>query len=348
MFDQNTTKTDKTKKAYLKKASQIIIQYNSYFGSTKNFNSEQQFYAWFVSRKREWTRNTWRQYKAAMVYGCEVWGFKNLGEMIKTTKNDACKDSEHRIPLRERLSSGTKKKSVSEKEMAKIIEVICTLPYSGYWERIGVEIFILSYFVGLRPCEYARSAGDIKVDDYGKEQAYIIVRNAKNTNGRSHGTFRHVAIGQFNKTIRQVIVNSIKMARKSTDAHGRKISSENYVRMASQAFSKLMRKVFPNKKAHITLYSARHQFCANMKRAGLSRAQVAALVGHGSDATASRHYGKRRCGRRSPIVPIPLESEVAKVQIKAKSFNKNNMNTKNTSSNATNKIVATKGFRMST
>lgn len=48
-------------------------------------------------------------------------------------------------------------------------------------------------------------------------------------------------------------------------------------------------------KIHVTLYTARHQFSANMKNI-LSKDQVADLMGHSSNETAGLHYGKKRSG----------------------------------------------------
>jgi len=47
---------------------------------------------------------------------------------------------------------------------------------------------------------------------------------------------------------------------------------------------------------NITLYTARHPFSANAKSDGLTREEVAALMGHASIYTAGTHYGKRRSG----------------------------------------------------
>ena len=49
-------------------------------------------------------------------------------------------------------------------------------------------------------------------------------------------------------------------------------------------------------KDKITLYSARHQFAADAKAAGLSKAEIAALMGHRSIETAGEHYGRRSAG----------------------------------------------------
>lgn len=324
---QQPTKTDATKRAYIKRAKTIIRRYKNSSDQTKQRNIAH-FYNWLIAQKPNWTRNTWRQYKASMLYACKVQNFAQLEKMLMNTRNDGCKDNKHRIPTKERLTSGKKKKSISEKELSRIADMIKERPPTSYWERAGLKLFISSYHIGLRPCEFFSATVRTKPIDDCNSQEYIVVKNAKTTNGRSHGKLRHISIGQMDENIRKLIINTINMARASRDAHNRTISPEDFVKRASQGFSIFMRKVFPRKILRITLYSARHQFCANMKRSGLSRAHIAALMGHGSDVTAGRHYGKRRSGRSSPFAPTPVEAEVAKVRIKAKPF-KNKVTTMN-------------------
>ena len=64
--------------------------------------------------------------------------------------------------------------------------------------------------------------------------------------------------------------------------------------------------VFGNRNKNITLYSARHQFSANAKFSNKTKAEVAALMGHAVDATATIHYGKKQFGKQR------LESNLSK------------------------------------
>ena len=63
----------------------------------------------------------------------------------------------------------------------------------------------------------------------------------------------------------------------------------------------------------ISLYTSRHQFVADAKRAGRSKMEVASLMGHSSDETATIHYGRRIQGR-GESVPLPDPEEVARVR----------------------------------
>jgi integrase len=311
------TKTKGTKKAYLERAENLVERSNMHDSDLDELD-QKGFFSWFVTQKPKWKYSTFRQYKASMVYACEVWGYDKLGSAIKKISRAGCKDSKRRIPPKERLTSAKKKKSISDKELQKVIAFLKKQGRLGYWEGVGLKFFYSSCHTGLRPCEYSRSRIRVKKDDSGQKNVYVSVENAKNTNGRSHGLFRHIGFGQMDAITRKLVVTTVKMARDPRDAHNRVITPEQHVRLASQAFSKLMCRILGRRQMRITIYTGRHQFAANLKRSGLSRAEVAALMGHGSDATAGRHYGKRRCGRVSPNAPVALKQEVNRVREKAK------------------------------
>ena len=61
------------------------------------------------------------------------------------------------------------------------------------------------------------------------------------------------------------------------------------------------------KKKHITFYSARHQFKANMQAKGVDHYELAALMGHGSIATANINYARKVKG-----TPIDYEIKAPK------------------------------------
>ena len=68
------------------------------------------------------------------------------------------------------------------------------------------------------------------------------------------------------------------------------------------------------RKVRYTLYSSRHQFCANAKAAGASKEEIAALMGHRSVETAGEHYARKRSGRAGELCVKPDEASVALVE----------------------------------
>ena len=79
------------------------------------------------------------------------------------------------------------------------------------------------------------------------------------------------------------------------------------------------RRCFGKRGKYPSLYSLRHQFSADAKGSGFTKAEVAALLGHGSDATAGTHYARGVSGE-SAVRVAPVASQVLSVRAKAKTF----------------------------
>jgi integrase len=77
------------------------------------------------------------------------------------------------------------------------------------------------------------------------------------------------------------------------------------------------RACFGKRKRYPTLYSLRHQFAANAKACGLTKAEIAALMGHASEDTAGRHYARRTTGHTGLNArPLPAFVKIVRPSIK--------------------------------
>ncbi|TAL63639.1 MAG: hypothetical protein EPN79_15915 [Burkholderiaceae bacterium] len=160
---------------------------------------------------------------------------------------------------------------------------------------------------GARPSEW-RSAGLIEIDGVPA----LRFGNAKVTNGRGNGEQRHLLLdlatpedlGHLDDML-YMLVEQEKTPGYDFDAELRRLSL--YMRYVT-------RKCLGERPAYPTLYSLRHQFAADLKGPGTySQSQVAALMGHGSTATAATHYGRKTSSQRAPKVN-PVLAEVATVR----------------------------------
>jgi len=161
-------------------------------------------------------------------------------------------------------------------------------------------------FVGLRPSEWRNVVL--------KEGNSIIleVRNGKYSNGRANGEFRHIDITYLRKKELVIIKRQLKFAAQfaTTDADW-----NSYYGGVRQAIYRIARRIQGDQRKYLSFYSTRHQFSADAKASGMSRAEVAALMGHASDKTATAHYGKKKHGGSGFRVK-PDANEVATVRIK--------------------------------
>ena len=143
---------------------------------------------------------------------------------------------------------------------------------------------------GLRPCEWKEA----KL--VGSE---LVVKNAKNTNGRGHGPFRTINLRQVPQEVRAVIqdlldeissASAIDFSKKYTDTR--------------KAIWSTTRRIFEGRKTFPTIYTARDCFAARAK-ATFPKDYVAALMGHASIFTAARHYAPARHAKGQ----MPLDVE---------------------------------------
>lgn len=192
-----------------------------------------------------------------------------------------------------------------------------------FQSRLAALTLESSILFGLRPSEWSKARLDrVTPDDADKPVGALVVENAKNTHGRAHSATRTLLFDGVDarqyavvrETIRQwaaYIENFTAMNAESTNEVDTHQAIQAAINSAGIAVTKATRRL--DIKPY-TLYSARHQFAANAKAAGLSRVEVAALMGHASTETAGEHYGKRRRGSRGGLLVRPSPLDIAAVE----------------------------------
>jgi hypothetical protein len=169
----------------------------------------------------------------------------------------------------------------------------------------------------------------------------LVVHNAKTTNGRGNGPTRTLILEGLSDAEMDALhemvqlVDNIQLGNilgldvsKAAQAKSRRTGKPMYRRITYpevQEFlrdylRRITRELWPNRKSWPTMYSLRHQVAADAKASGNSKAEVGALLGHGSDATAGKHYGRKRSGNKGMLKVRPIAAEVATVRTKARPF----------------------------
>lgn len=100
---------------------------------------------------------------------------------------------------------------------------------------------------------------------------------------------RILLLGSLDIAYIAAIEQHITLVQRATAAYGGYAHMYNALRFFIR---NSVRRCWTRRAQYPTLYSLRHQFSSNLKIAGYSRGEIAALMGHGSDATAGFHYGK--------------------------------------------------------
>jgi len=306
------TKTEATKNAYMYRARLLFRRFQRETG-VGALDRPHDFQSWFEKLKPNLSASTIRGYLAAQRYALKQVGLREFHDLVANIDSKGARPKASKLKASELRTSQKKRRGVPRNDLERLMSGIAKKHKTGYWLNIGIHVFVSTYFTGLRPIEW-HSAEVRRIDN----QLWLRVRNAKQGNGRTHGAYRHVSLYQFQDEIVDIIKATTKMCAASLDAHGRWLPPEKFRAKLSAAFSKYSRTVLYGRKRTIPIYCARHQFCANLKKAGYTRSAIAALMGHASDETAFRHYLHGRWGHSGGPLPVAVAEEAARVRQVAK------------------------------
>lgn len=246
------------------------------------------FIGWLVSGVNRISKSSWRKYKAAVLTTVEEqvshfssavnpYPYVVAMEFLKSFDHPG-EDAD--MPKR---TARLKQKKISLHDLEKIKMYCDARKLESF--RLTYEWLIAGVWLGLRPSEW-RTATYVEGED---GISYLKVKNGKNTNGRSHGEYRHIMLVDFS-------VDEINLIKRLVAKFSSLKTKEEFARIYATTRLKLIetnKALWPNRKQNITLYSARHQFSANAKASGVSLKELAALMGHAVDDTALAMYARR-------------------------------------------------------
>lgn len=296
------TRTDQTKRTYLRRARDLALACRRALRLSANQTLDyRQLVGWLANRRPRWSKRTWRQYKASVAYFLE--------EEAKRGDGIAQEALELLMPLdstpgqaRTQQTSATKQKKLPAADLRALRQ---SLEQSGSAWASDLERWVeAGLLTGLRPAEWAQA----QLMETAMGPALVVV-NAKATNGRAHGPKRTLLLGGLTREERNTIQTHLERAHEWAQAG----QYQRFYHGCSLALARIVRKRWPNRDSHITLYSLRHQFSANAKASGFTRLEIAAMMGHAVDDTAAVHYGRKRSG--FDLVRIsPDPADVARVK----------------------------------
>lgn len=285
---------------YEKIVNRLRDQHSKLTGNKGHLDEMIAIWIWDEAQSGKYKASTLRQYKAAMVY------------MLENKNEDANRAldilNEVTIPNRvegktpPKRTSAKKLKHISERDLGYFVDV--WLPASkSKWAALLRLWLNASLSTGLRPSEWESAR-------LGPNNQELIIRNAKATNGRAHGPERTLQLTGLKPEERRDI---ICLVRELAKGYASKEGFEKLLKSLGNALYRESRKCWPKWKRHLSLYTTRHQFSANMKASGIGRRELAAVMGHATDKTASIHYAKRRKGKKLENYVTPRAEEIERV-----------------------------------
>lgn len=297
---QQKSRAEKTKTDYLLRTRQLINRAKKELGLVEDEPLDvRQLVIWLSEHKKNINRESWRQYKSAVVYYLE----NHEDEEAAIEALEFIKDmtSIGALTYTEKTSS-LKLKKISFEDWQKLDNFL--INKNNKWHDELRSWLRASIITGLRPVEWRNS--HFLLHD-GKPALKIL--NAKSTNGRAHGENRTLLLEDVSTEDIQAIKNHLNSVRTFAGMG----EYDYFYRGCAIALYKACRKCWPRRKRHITLYSTRHQFSANAKSSGFSKVEVAAMMGHAVDITATIHYGRKQAGNEKLGVS-PIEEDVSRVR----------------------------------
>lgn len=224
--------------------------------------------------------------------------------------------SSSRTLKRKRRTSRQKAKKVERVDLLQIMKA--AQQRTSQWAKPACIWLMANSIAGLRPSEWRTARVEIKNGD-----PFLIVQNAKYNENRGNGPTRTINLTLLESGEANIVVAQLRMAGSYAK------TDQDWTRYYSgcrKILNKITREIWPNRRSFPTLYSGRHQFAANAKSAGLTKEEIAALMGHASLDTAGEHYGKTKWGSGSLSVR-PSQKDIERVNerevVRGKKHNSN-------------------------
>lgn len=267
-----------------------------------------------IERKPTIGKNTWKQYKNALRSH-----FQDLANEAK--ESVAVEELQAAIAvLDSELSTGslkhgtrtsaTKQKHFKRTDLDKFVDYLDGNLGRHKFANALRTWLLAARLTGLRPSEW-EYAGLTEVGG----RPCLMVRNGKATNGRGNGEFRTLDLSKATAADMEALQEMIGML----EGYQREMSFERLQYLLTKYMNRATRACFGRRKKYPTLYSLRHQFAADAKLSGHTKAEVAAILGQATDETAGTHYARAVSGESS-IRVAPVASEVQRVRAKARSY----------------------------
>jgi hypothetical protein len=310
------TRTPETEQSYRVRADQLISAAKAAAGLVQ---SPVAFARALLDRRAQLAPSSWRQNRAAVVFRMNEAATTHpeqaaqLASAIAILQNATPVKRDRQETLR---TSQQKQKHVEDCEFERVSHAI--LATSCPNAKALVDCRVATALAGARLSEWPTAKfGRCRVDGFAWE---LTIVNGKNTNGRAHGHIR---------TLRWTLLSDDHVAQITAwIATAKEAESEGRYGTLLDTLRALMKRVterlFPRRRKWPKLSSGRHMAAARWKHHYLALAKneeeklpglaiVAALMGHGSDETATHHYARARKGGIFPI-PTAEPSEVARIR----------------------------------
>lgn len=234
----------------------------------------------------------WRKLRNALAYEQQSKGFKKSADRINETKNPLTKADAPEMLKRQVKRKQKRVKSINQNDYEKLLS---KLNPNDIELRAALTIAELT---GCRPAEMLNIEIDLPYE--------ITIKGAKINEKGDRGLDRKLTLDYNDCFAISQAVDVLKSG--DTDDFKTGIMHRIQERLAT-----LTKSTFPRRKAQMTLYSFRHQLGSDLKASGLSRVEVAYIMGHQSTKSVSVYGDKRTASGKIAVKPAITLAEQQKL-----------------------------------
>jgi integrase len=244
-----------------------------------------------VAEQPHYSKGSWRVYRSAIRYHLERWREQEPSGWVVEEIDAALALLSSAAPFacqrKGTRTSANKAKSLHADDLSLLLHHLEEHSDHRYSELLRYWL-VAGQLTGLRPCEWQHAH---LIEWQGRP--LLVAYNAKHTNGRGLGRLRALDLSGMDDKDREAIATLLRLIQEGTVAR----SFAQLQKATGDALRVAARASLGQRKRYPSLYSLRHQFAADAKASGLSKAEVAALMGHASENSAGYHYARKVSGR---------------------------------------------------
>lgn len=273
----------------------------------RNDDTTQGKYAGPIIQHGRWAPATIRQYRR----GIETYIVATVPDVEKRARLLTLVSRPPRARQNgEKRTSAKKARVITEAEAQILVSALLNLRDRD--AQILALICSIGAYVGLRPGEWTSAA--VRGD-------WLIVKNGKATNGRANGEVRMLLLEKLDPRVKTHVARLCMLMRGALREAG------TWKKLLQRLGSRLARVCTMLGLRRLCLYAARGTVVARLKSGGARPVEIAAMLGHGSSATAFRHYPSARHakGWQTKIHISPHPNSITQVRDTYRDFRADNL-----------------------
>lgn len=341
-----TERSTATEVQYARKFEALQRQYRDWNGiPARDSINLLDFANWIVDKVEPLKPNTQRFNRSAAKHGFLHMASPDATEAYEAMVRRFKEMNRRKGPRRdEKPTNPRHKRVIKDAERDKIIQE--AQKRQSHHAQVLVAMLVAGLETGLRPHEWTdaillmnqppenlngctiEDLKENKKDDLNQDiniwkktkGPWLVVKNAKNSNGRACGDYRIMALGNIAKERPlsiECIENVINIFKEIEEVY----QVEQYIKPTIYKLMEGIKKTLSRieiklwGKSRFSIYATRHTFAARAKKTYGAK-QIAALMGHASTRTARKHYGRMNNSSSTAVgaLPVPDPRNIALVR----------------------------------